>query len=397
MRSTARNQRYDAIVVGARVAGAATGMLLARAGLKVLILDRAPIGSDTVSTHALMRGGVLQLHRWGLLDELVAAGTPPVRRTIFTIGDERTPITIKPSYGVEALYAPRRTVLDPLLSRAAAAAGADVRHGVTVTGLVRDEAGRVHGVRATDESGRQLSARARITIGADGRASNVARWVGAPAIRRGASAGAAAYAYWPSSEWEGYEWFYRPGVSAGAIPTNDGQTCVFVGTTRERFRRQLVTDDPFSGYLDLLGDAAPELLERFAHGPASTHLVRFPGAAGHVRRTWGAGWALVGDAGYFKDPISAHGITDALRDADLLARAVTRAAAGADEATSLAEYAATRDRLSGELFTISDAIGSYAWDLDQVRTLLLQLSSAMAAEVEVLAGLDDATTLAAAS
>ena len=80
--------RWDVIVVGARVAGAATAMLLARAGLRVLCVDRARYGSDTLSTHALMRGGVLQLQRWGLLDAVVAAGTPPVRRTVFHYGDE---------------------------------------------------------------------------------------------------------------------------------------------------------------------------------------------------------------------------------------------------------------------------------------------------------------------
>jgi flavin-dependent dehydrogenase len=397
MCSTARHEHYDAIVVGARVAGAATGLLLARAGLQVLILDRAPLGSDTTSTHALMRAGVLQLHRWGLLDKVVAAGTPPVRRSTFTVGEERTPITIKSSYGVDALYAPRRTVLDPVLAHAAAAAGAEVRHGVTVTGLEHDAAGRVCGVRATDDSGRRLSARARITIGADGRASNVARWVDAPVIRRGTSIGAAAYAYWPSAGEAGYEWFYRPGVSAGAIPTNDGQTCVFVGTSRERFRGELVTDDPLSGYLDLLGDAAPELLELLADTPAPAHLVRFPGALGHVRRAWGAGWALVGDAGYFKDPITAHGMTDALRDAELLARAVIQGAAGGDEAAALAEYEAIRDRLSHDLFTVTEAIASYAWSLEEVRAMLLQLSSAMAAEVENLAALDDVSVLAVAS
>jgi flavin-dependent dehydrogenase len=178
-------------------------------------------------------------------------------------------------------------------------------------------------------------------------------------------------------------------VSAGAIPTNDGQTCVFVGTTRERFRRQLVTDDPFSGYLDLLGDAAPELLERFAHGPAPTHLVRFPGAAGHVRRTWGAGWALVGDAGYFKDPISAHGITDALRDAELLAAAIGRATAGGAEVRrAMTGYQQTRDRLSRALWEATEEVATYAWDAGEARTLVRATSAAMSDEVDHLAGLD---------
>ena len=79
---------------------------------------------------------MLQLSRWGLLDEIVAAGTPPVKRTTFTYGDERIVISIKPSHGVDALYAPRRTVLDPVLVHAAVDAGADVHHRTTVTDLI---------------------------------------------------------------------------------------------------------------------------------------------------------------------------------------------------------------------------------------------------------------------
>ena len=110
---------YDAVIVGARAAGAATAMLLARAGLRVLVVDRSRYGADTLSTHALMRGGVLQLHRWGLLDRVVDAGTPPIRHTTFHYATTSI-ITIKPSHGVDALYAPRRTLLDPVLVDAAA-------------------------------------------------------------------------------------------------------------------------------------------------------------------------------------------------------------------------------------------------------------------------------------
>ena len=102
---------WDVVVVGARVAGSATAMLLARAGLRVLVLDRMRPGADTLSTHALMRAGTLQLKRWGLLDQVVASGTPAVHRTVFHYGDgETVPVSIKPAAGVDALYAPRRTL-----------------------------------------------------------------------------------------------------------------------------------------------------------------------------------------------------------------------------------------------------------------------------------------------
>ena len=127
---------HDVIVVGARAAGAATAMLLARRGLRTLLLDRGQLTSDPMSTHALLRGGVLQLSRWGLLDQVIAAGTPPVRRSTFRYGDETAVVTHRPSPGVDALYAPRRTILDDLLVRAAADAGADIRYEVRVTDVI---------------------------------------------------------------------------------------------------------------------------------------------------------------------------------------------------------------------------------------------------------------------
>ena len=114
----------DVVIVGARAAGAATALLLARAGLRVQVVDRSRYGADTLSTHALLRGAVVQLHRWGLLDRVVAAGTPPIRATSFDYGSGPITLRMKPSHGVDALYAPRRTVLDPILVDAARAAGA---------------------------------------------------------------------------------------------------------------------------------------------------------------------------------------------------------------------------------------------------------------------------------
>ena len=107
-----RHHDYDVIVVGARCAGSATAMLLARQGLRVLVLDRMRYGSDTVSTHALMRGGVLQLSAGAWSTESAAAGTPPVTRVLFHYPDDTVRISLKPAAGVHSLFAPRRTVLD---------------------------------------------------------------------------------------------------------------------------------------------------------------------------------------------------------------------------------------------------------------------------------------------
>jgi flavin-dependent dehydrogenase len=372
---------YDVVIVGARPAGAATAMILARAGLWVLVVDRSRHGADTVSTHALLRGGVVQLARWGLLDRVVATGTPPVRRSVFHYGDHRVEVPIKPGSGFDALYAPRRTVLDPILVDAAAEAGADVRFGVTVTGLRRDDNGRVTGIVGRDGTGAPFTAGARITVGADGIGSTVARLVGAPVERAGTSAAAFIYGYWSELPFHGYELFYRPGVTAGVFPTNGGQACVFVATPPGRFRSDS-RDGVVGAYSRFLGAAAPELLHSGSGTRTPERLRVFTGRPGHFRRAFGPGWALVGDAGYFKDPITSHGITDALRDAELLGRAIVAAAFGrAPENTALAAYQATRDRLSLRLFATTDAIASFAWDLDQIPSLLIQLSEDMSDEV----------------
>src|SRR5437763_3857714 len=186
---------FDVVVVGARIAGAATALLLARRGARVALVDRSRFAADTTSTHALMRAGVLQLHRWGLLDRLRAAGTPPVHRVTFSYQDAVVPITIKPSNGVDALYAPRRTVLDPILVNAASEAGVDVRFGVAVTGLTRGRGGRPDGVTGTGADGRPFTIHARFVVGADGFSSKIARLVQAPDDNMGLLPCAITYGY----------------------------------------------------------------------------------------------------------------------------------------------------------------------------------------------------------
>jgi 2-polyprenyl-6-methoxyphenol hydroxylase-like FAD-dependent oxidoreductase len=379
---------YDAVVVGARCAGAATAMLLARAGLRVALVDRMPVVTDTLSTHALMRGGVLQLRRWGLLDRVVAAGTPPVRGTVFHYGTVRRPVLLKPGAGVDALYAPRRTVLDPMLLDAAAEAGADVLLGVSVTDVARRSDGRVSGVDGHDRHGSDVRLRARVTVGADGLRSIVARSVDAPIERVGDNATALIYTHVTGLASEGHEWYLGPGVSGGLIATNDNQTCVWAGAPSRRFRTELRADIP-AAFGQLLAETSPELAARvMAVASGREPLRSFPGVPGYLRRPWGPGWALVGDAGYFKDPITAHGMTDALRDAELLAGAIVDAATGeVPEAAALGRYHRTRNRLSHALFAVSDRIAGFAWDMSSVEADLKALSAAMADEVDHLAAL----------
>jgi flavin-dependent dehydrogenase len=365
--------QYDVLVVGGRVAGASTAMLLARAGARVAVVERAAYGTDTVSTHGLMRAGVLQLSRWGLLDQL--DGTPPIRCTTFHYTDrEPEPVNIRPSGGVDALYAPRRQLLDRTLIDAAAGAGVQVRHETAVTALLRDERGRVTGARIQDRTRRTEDVRAGITIGADGIRSTVASAAGASVVRRGRSRSAVLYRYYADVQVTGYEWAYALGSGAGLIPTNDGLTCVFVATTPDRMRalRRGGTDRAFAG---LLAETSSDLADRVLPAKPDSRMRGWAGEAGFVRQSSGPGWALVGDAGYYKDPITTHGITDAVRDAELLCDALT----GGE--TDLANYQATRDRLSSELFEATESVASYTWSLDEVRVLLRQVSAAMRDEV----------------
>ena len=270
---------FDVVVVGGRVAGASTALLLARSGVRVALLDRGSYGSDTLSTHGLMRAGVWQLNRWGVLPSLVAAGTPPILRTAFHYADgESVEVALRPTAGVEALYAPRRLLLDRLLVDAAASAGVEVRHETTVTSP-NFEGDRVVGVRARDEQGRAQTIRATVTVGADGVHSTVATQIGAPVVWRARSAGAVLYRYYADLPTIGYEWAYGAGVAAGLIPTNDGLTCVFVGTAPPRMRelrRQGVAD----AFATILGEAFPALPARVATAVPAGRLQGWPAVRG---------------------------------------------------------------------------------------------------------------------
>jgi 2-polyprenyl-6-methoxyphenol hydroxylase-like FAD-dependent oxidoreductase len=204
--------------------------------------------------------------------------------------------------------------------------------------------------------------------------------VGAQTLLAGTAAGRVRYGYWHDLGTDGYEWFYAPGRTAGAIPTNDGLTCVFVGGP-DPGRSASSGRDAFVPPRSLarrLASAFPAGRERIV-----------PGQPGFLRQAWGPGWALVGDAGYWKDPLSTHGMTDALGDAELLARAVAAAPRpGPDQHRALAAYQAVRDRLSLPMMDVVEQIASYSWDLPEVQRLLRVLSSVMTDEVEELVSLE---------
>ena len=270
---------YDVVIAGARCAGAATALLLARAGARVLLVDRQARGSDTMSTHVLMRTGVLQLERWALLTRLQSEGTPPIGITTFHYGPEAVPVAIRPEHGVHHLYAPRRTVLDRILVEAAEAAGAEVHHGVLLSQLQFDPSGRVVGARLREGSGSEATIAADLVIGADGRDSTVAKLVAAESYLAGRAASALVYGYFEGLPDDGLHWYFAQGAAAGVIPTNQGQHCVFVGLPREQFGAAF-RGDVERGFLGLLEKCGPELKAA----------VEGRGALGSFARVCGCPW-----------------------------------------------------------------------------------------------------------
>ena len=359
MRSPA--ERHDVVVVGARAAGAGTALLLARLGYDVVLVDRAVFPADTLSTHQIARPGVVALHRWGLLPAVLASGTPAIRQVTFTTDGESVTRTVKHKAGVDLLVAPRRHILDTIVAEAAAGNGVDVRMGVTVTRVNLDDAGRATGVRGHDRTGSPVGIDARFVVGADGLGSKVARTVGAGMVEDRGDAGAVQYAYYGDVAWHGIELIAADRALAGVFPTHHGEACIWVATpsidVHQARRRATTRTEAFTTQLQR---AAPELMQRLRTGRRTSAVAGMLRTPNHLRRAYGPGWALVGDAGYHRDAVTGHGISDAYRDAELLAVALHQTLRGdADESTALAGYQHRRDRALREVFDLTCAMAGY--------------------------------------
>ncbi|MCB1375775.1 MAG: FAD-dependent monooxygenase [Rhodobacteraceae bacterium] len=365
----------DVLIVGARCAGAATAILLARAGLDVRLVDHAPGIGDTLSTHALMRPGVAMLDRLGVLPRIVEAGTPAVTRTRFAYGRLQTvDIAVKPMGTAAGLYAPRRYLLDRLLCEAALAEGASLSLGTRFETVIRDRAGRVAGAELRLHDGSSRTLKASLVVGADGRNSHVAQAVGAGTIRRDPRRAAMVFGYFDGIPNEGYRWLFDEGLQLGLIPTTGGRHCVFAACRPSEFQERL-GDAPLFGLARALSPWAPGIAADLIRSAGAERLRRFAGAPGHIRDCAGPGWALVGDAGCFMDPATAHGMTEALLDAGRLASSWI---AGQE---TLDDYRDRRRAQVGTIFAITQRIASFDWNLDDLTALHRDLNEAMRSEL----------------
>ena len=330
---------YDAIVIGARCAGASTAMLLARAGHSVLLVDRARFPSEIPHGHFIHRHGPTRLSRWGLLDRVLATGCPAVTSLLVDFGDFLLAGHELVVDGVPVGLGPRRGALDGVLVSAAVEAGAELREGFVVDELVFAD-GRVVGIEGRS-GGKRVREQARFVIGADGRNSGVAKRVQAPAYDAVPTLSIWYFSYWSGVPGEALELYQRGRRIIFAFPTNDELYAVFVGWPAAEL--DTVRGSPEEALLAAV-DLAPELAERIRGGRREERLLGATQLPNFLRMPGGPGWALVGDAGCHKDPYLALGLCDAFRDAELLADALAEALSyGRSEAEALGEYERRRN------------------------------------------------------
>ncbi|HEU5004337.1 MAG TPA: NAD(P)/FAD-dependent oxidoreductase [Actinomycetota bacterium] len=376
---------YDAIVAGARCAGAPTAMLLARQGYRVLLVDRATFPSDTLSTLVIHAPGVAALERWGLLPRVLASGCPPIERYSFDFGPVRLAGRPRPCGDVATAYAPRRHVLDKILVDAAAATGVEVREGFDIEEVVFEDGAAV-GIRGRERGAPRVEERARVVVGADGRNSRIAESVGAPRYREKGRLQQAYYSFWRDLPTQDLETVIRPYRGWGVIPTGDGLTLVVLGwpyAESEAYKADI--EGNFLKTLELV----PEFAQRVRQ---AERVEPFRGGAvvNVLRKPYGPGWALVGDAGYTKDPITAQGISDAFRDAELCSGALAESLRGAAPfEDAMAGYHRARDARALPIYEFTAQIATLEPPPPEMQQLIGAVAgnqAAMDAFASVVAG-----------
>jgi 2-polyprenyl-6-methoxyphenol hydroxylase-like FAD-dependent oxidoreductase len=361
---------YDAIVVGARCAGSPTSMLLARRGYRVLLVDKASFPSDTISTHILWPHGAALLSGWGLSSALEATGVPPICRPMtFDVGPFALRGTIAANDG-RGGFCPRRTVLDNLLLHGAAASGVEVREAFTVESVVFD-GDTVVGIRGRHRGGPIVEERARLVIGADGVHSLVAKHVRAPEYDRRPVGACAYYSYFSGVEQDDIELYVREGCALGGAPTSDGLHLVMVNWPTREFAA--VRSD-IDGHVQRALALAPHFAARVNNGRREETWYGTAGVPNYFRKPYGKGWALVGDASYCRDPITAQGMSDAFIDAEQVVDAIDAGLAGRrDLEPALAAVEAARNERVRPMYDFTNELAA----LDPPPTPMQELFAAL--------------------
>ena len=315
-------------------------MLLARKGHRVLLLDRDRFPSDMgQSTHLIHPLGVAHLRDWGVLPQIAARAVP---FTDWRVDLHGTVLSGAPPAvnGRNESYGPRRYLLDGVLAEAAVTAGAEFRDGVRVVNLVEDD-GRVAGIVAAGQNGARHVERARLVIGADGPNSVVARCADARESLCEPIVQSNIWSYWEGIALDHVRLYIRERKGAFAFPASDGTVLVAANLMHDEF--VAARHDRESAFLARVEEVAPDLRAML---PDARRVEEFHGGCtrAFVREAAGPGWALVGDAGMKKDPVTAQGISTAFRCAQMLAEAADDGLSGRrppDEA--LADYRRARD------------------------------------------------------
>ena len=341
---------YDVIIVGARCAGSPLAMLLAKRGQNVLVVDRATFPSDIMSTHFIQPEGVKRLQEWGLYDEVMASNCPEIPEMQFTLQGVLVSAPRDPSAPIP--ICPRRTVLDNILVAAARDAGAEVREGFSVQEIIVED-GVVKGIRGRNADGAIVEERARVTVGADGHHSRVARTVQAEEYDTHSPLTCGYYSYFSGVPLPtGGEAFVGPEAGVLAFATNDDLTCVGAGTNRDFFHDYRA--DIESNFYRILEQASPEFAARVRAGKREEKWIGTADTENFFRQPYGPGWALCGDAGYHKDFVTGLGIADAFRDAEFLSEALDAGLSGREPLDDvLAAYKERRDTAAKPMYDMT--------------------------------------------
>ena len=362
---------YDAIIVGARCAGAPTAMLLASKGYRVLLVDKAAFPSDTISTHIIWPHGAEIMARWGLLERLAATGCPPIALDMtFDVGPFALKGGVTDTNGGRGGFCPRRTILDKILVDGAVESGVELRERFTVEQLVWAD-DRVTGIKGRSHTGGSVEERASVVIGADGAHSYVAKAVRAPEYDVKPPLVTFYYSYYSGFEAGDVEQYVREFQGAACFPTNDGLTLIAAVWPSKRFTE--VRAD-IEGHVRKVHESTPSVADRLQRARREEKWVGTAGVANYFRKPYGPGWALVGDAGYDKDPLTAQGISDAFIDAENLTEALD---AGFDRNRplddALGEYQSRRDQRARPMYEFTCQLAMLEPPPPQMRQLFAAL------------------------